>query len=36
MTDANDDKLEGRLHGDQIEPEAREGLGMRALYMILI
>lgn len=36
MTDANDNKLEGRLHGDQIEPEAREGLGMRALYMILI
>ncbi len=34
MTD--DEKLEGRLHGEQIEPEAGEGMLMRIVYVILI
>ncbi|GAA6187592.1 DUF4389 domain-containing protein [Litorivita sp. NS0012-18] len=34
MTD--DEKLEGRMHGEQIEPEAPEGMLMRIVYVILI
>ncbi|MGH1458599.1 MAG: DUF4389 domain-containing protein [Paracoccaceae bacterium] len=34
MTD--DEKVEGRLHGEQMEPEAPEGMLMRIVYVILI
>jgi succinate-acetate transporter protein len=34
MTD--DTKFEGRMHGEQQEPEKKDGLGMRLVYMILI
>ena len=33
---ADDDKIDGRLNGDQAEPEARKGLGLRLVYMILL
>jgi len=32
----DDDKLAGRLHGPQPEPEASENIFLRALYMIII
>ena len=31
-----DDKLDGRLHGEQFEPEAPDTLPMRLLYTLLI
>ena len=34
MTD--DEKVEGRLHGEQMEPEAPEGMLLRIVYVILI
>ncbi|EBA14883.1 hypothetical protein RSK20926_16842 [Roseobacter sp. SK209-2-6] len=33
---ADPDKIEGRLHGEQFEPEAQEGLASRLIHMILI
>ncbi len=36
MTDQDHDPIEGRLHGEQIEPETPDSLGLRLLYMILI
>ena len=36
MTDQDHDPIEGRLHGEQIEPETPDNLGLRLLYMILI
>ena len=32
----NEDKLSGRLHGEQPEPDAPEGMLMRLIYVILI
>lgn len=35
--DMNDDeKVEGRLHGEQFEPDAPEGVLVRIVYVILI
>ena len=31
-----DDQVDGRINGPQDEPDAKENLGMRLLYMILI
>jgi hypothetical protein len=36
MTPPNDDKVSGRLHGDQFEPEKADNLLERLIYMILI
>jgi hypothetical protein len=36
MTSPNDDKVSGRLHGDQFEPEKADSLLERLIYMILI
>ena len=36
MTNADDDKIEGRLHGEQFEPEEKDHLGLRLLYMLII
>jgi uncharacterized membrane protein YqjE len=35
MSDA-DDKISGRIHGEQIEPKDEENILLRLLYMILI
>ncbi len=35
-TDRDEERFEGRMHGPQDEPETRDGLGLRLLYMILI
>ncbi len=32
----DDQKIEGRLHGEQFEPEAPDGLARRVVYVILI
>lgn len=37
MTASDDDrKLEGRIHGEQIEPKEQESLILRLVYMVLI
>lgn len=36
MNDADDDKMHGRIHGEQFEPETQDNLGLRFLFMILI
>ena len=37
MSAADDErKVEGRIHGEQIEPEERESPLMRLIYMVLI
>ncbi|MCK0149950.1 DUF4389 domain-containing protein [Marivita sp. S6314] len=36
MTPPDDDKVSGRLHGEQIEPDKSESLVLRLVYMILI
>lgn len=36
MPVSDEDKVAGRLHGEQIEPEKRDGLWRRLLYMVLI
>ena len=37
MSASDDDaKIEGRLHGEQIEPERKDGLGLRFVHMVLI
>lgn len=36
MTNADDDKIEGRLHGEQFEPEKKENLGLRLVHMLII
>ncbi len=33
---ADDDKYEGRVHGPQVEPEEKDTIWKRLLYMILI
>ncbi|WP_299628784.1 DUF4389 domain-containing protein [uncultured Tateyamaria sp.] len=32
----DDDKIEGRLHGEQFEPESPDNLLMRLIFMLLI
>lgn len=37
MTASDDEqKLEGRIHGEQIEPDEQESLLLRLVYMVLI
>lgn len=36
MTGQDDDRIEGRLHGEQFEPAEPDGLVLRLLYMVLI
>ena len=36
MTEPDDDKIMGRLQGEQIEPKEEETLILRLVYMILI
>jgi hypothetical protein len=36
MTPPDDDKVSGRLHGDQFEPKKTDNLLERLIYMILI
>ena len=36
MTPSDDDKVEGRIHGPQIEPEEKDSIWIRLIYMILI
>jgi len=36
MADPDEDKIEGRLHGEQFEPEHEDKLLLRLVYMILI
>ena len=36
MPISDDDKVEGRIHGDQFEPEQKDSLLMRLIYVILI
>jgi len=36
MTPSDEDKVSGRLHGDQFEPEKTDSLLERLIYMILI
>ncbi|MCP3971098.1 MAG: DUF4389 domain-containing protein [Rhodobacteraceae bacterium] len=31
-----EEKFDGRMHGPQFEPEDKDGLGMRLVFMILI
>ncbi|MDJ0826849.1 MAG: DUF4389 domain-containing protein [Rhodobacter sp.] len=33
---SEDDRIDGRISGPQFEPEEKDGLGIRLLYMILI
>ena len=36
VTNTDEDKVHGRIHGEQIEPTEEDNLGMRLIYMILI
>ena len=36
MTDPDDVKVEGRIHGEQFEPKEADGLLMRLVFMIII
>ena len=36
MAQSDDDKIEGRLHGEQFEPEGEDGLLTRLIYMLII
>lgn len=36
MADSDDAKIEGRLHGEQIEPEHEENILSRLIYMLLV
>jgi hypothetical protein len=36
IVDENDAKIEGRLHGEQIEPEQPDNMLQRFIYMLLI
>ena len=36
MNDSDEEKVQGRIHGEQFEPKEQDGLGMRLLFMILI
>lgn len=36
MNDIDDDKVSGRIHGEQIEPTAKDGMFMRLVHLVLI
>ncbi len=36
MAEPDEDKIMGRLHGEQFEPEQEENILLRLLYMIII
>ena len=36
IVDENEAKIEGRLHGEQIEPEQPDNMLQRFIYMLLI
>lgn len=36
MTKSDDDKMQGRIHGEQFDPEHKDSLLMRLVFMILI
>ena len=36
MVNSDDDKIEGRLSGEQIEPKEEDNLFLRLVYMIII
>jgi succinate-acetate transporter protein len=36
MTDPDDAKVEGRIHGEQFEPKEADSLWMRLVFMIII
>jgi len=36
MTAPEDDKITGRIHGEQLEPEKEDTIWLRLLYMLLI
>ncbi len=36
MTPSDDDKLNGRIHGEQHEPDRKDGMGLRLIFVILI
>lgn len=36
MAERDDEKIAGRLHGEQIEPEQEDNLFLRLVYMLLI
>ncbi len=33
---SDDDKIDGRIHGEQFEPEEKEGLGLRFVHMVIL
>lgn len=36
MTKSDDEKMQGRIHGEQFDPEHKDSLLMRLVFMILI
>ncbi|MEM9392892.1 MAG: DUF4389 domain-containing protein [Pseudomonadota bacterium] len=36
MTPSEEEKFEGRIHGEQPDPGKKDGMGMRLLHMLLI
>lgn len=36
MSDQDEEKIKGRLHGEQYEPDTEENIFIRLLYMLLI
>ena len=34
--DMDDDKVDGRIHGEQFEPDKKDSIGSRLIYMIII
>lgn len=36
MTPSDEEKVEGRIHGPQFEPEEKDSIWIRLIYMILI
>lgn len=36
MAEPDDDKIQGRLHGEQFEPEHEDNMLLRLLYLLLI
>lgn len=36
MAEQNDDKMQGRIHGEQFEPEQEDNMLMRLIYVVLI
>ena len=36
MANSDDDKIQGRLHGEQFKPESEDNMLLRLFYMVLI